>query len=358
MYTPIAIRYRPAKFSEVVGQEVTKRILSNSILMNRVISSMLISGFKGSGKTTLARLYGGALNCQNFSGDLCGVCDSCKSLLDQNHPDIFEFDAASNNGVDFVRGLEDVVTCVPFYKRRVFIFDEAHMFTPQAQAALLKLLEECPAVTFMFVTTDVSRLEKTLTSRCLSMPLQSLKTVDIEKSLRYVLSKEKVEYTDDFVVGLASIGVNLSLRDTQQILDQAITMYGGQILTGECLDSFDVISSRQYSILAGMLCSRNLPHCLASIESLYGDGFDLKKLFLEGVPNFLRDCSFFLNGLTGGFSYLTGLSVELFRNKLTLDLASVKLLFKSWETLEPMMRETDDPRSIWSLFCVDISGVA
>ena len=115
MYQSIARKYRPSIFSEVSGQHVSSQIMINSILMNREIKSMLITGIRGTGKTTLARIYAKSLNCENFNGEPCNTCASCLEALNGTNPDILEFDAASNNGVDFIRDLELILNHVPTY---------------------------------------------------------------------------------------------------------------------------------------------------------------------------------------------------------------------------------------------------
>jgi len=138
----LSLKYRPRKFSEVVGQNVTTRILSNSILMNRRPKAILASGIHGGGKTTIAKLYSAALNCENFDGDICGRCSSCLDAQNNSHMSIIEIDAASNNGVDDIRDLEKILIQKVLHKYIVIILDEAHMLSKQAQAALLKTLED------------------------------------------------------------------------------------------------------------------------------------------------------------------------------------------------------------------------
>lgn len=353
-YTVLARKYRPSVFNQVVGQPISTQILANSIRMGRIPQAMLISGVRGTGKTTLARIYAKALNCENFQGEPCEKCSSCIEANNLTHPDIMEYDAASNNGVDFVRGLAELMGRIETFKRRIFIFDEAHMFTPSAQAALLKLVEEPPPnTTILLVTTDPQRIEKTLTSRCLSLPLKSLKPKDIEMSVNYILEAEGYTATQDFVTSLSMLG-NGSLRDVQQYLDQMMIAVTDRHLTTEVLGDFTgALTITQYKSLAAVLNGLDLKTCLLAVNQWYNQGVDLHLLYLEGVPLLLRDCAMAVNDFDH-MELFTGISYELFKQRLTLSMANIRVLTKAWEEFESIMRETMNPRSIWEIFFVKI----
>lgn len=196
-----SVKYRPATFAQVVGQRVNCKILVNSILMDKVPSAILFSGVRGTGKTTLARLYARALNCENFrsAGDLCGTCPSCLEKSD-THVSIMERDATSCNGVDDVRELDGLLGQVVVHKYRVLILDECHMLSKQAQAALLKKVEEPPPRTvFILASTDPQKIEHTLRSRCLSASLRVLTSKEIADNVRMILNSEGRQYTEAFV---------------------------------------------------------------------------------------------------------------------------------------------------------------
>jgi DNA polymerase III subunit gamma/tau len=356
-YQVIARKYRPKSFDQVIGQDVSVRIMRNSIHMNRVPSAMLITGIRGTGKTSLARLYAKALNCSNFDKDVCNTCQSCIDANNMTHPDIREFDAASNNGVDFMRSLGEIVNNVGFYKKTVIILDEVHMFTPQAQASFLKLLEEPPEnVIFLLVTTDPVKLIDTIRSRCLSMPLKPLSIPDVITGIKYILEAENMKYTDDFVNILAKAS-NGSLRDIQQYLEQAISSAGGETITSDVLvDSLGIISLNQYKMLASSICSLSLHKFLKDIQHWYSIGIDLNKLFYEGVPTFLRDALVYLLGID--VTLATGMPIQAFQNNLKLSEAQVRSMLSCWSNLEDQMRYTHDPKTIWYVFATQICELA
>jgi DNA polymerase-3 subunit gamma/tau len=353
-YQVLARKYRPQVYSEVIGQDVSVTIMKNSIKMGRVPSGMLISGVRGTGKTTLARIYAKSLNCQSSppGEDPCRTCPSCIDAENDTHPDIFEFDAASNNGVDFVRSFEDYVLRVKTYNRKVFIFDEVHMFTPQAQAAFLKLLEEPPqGVTFILVTTDPEKLVRTVRSRCLSMPLTPLTVEGVAESVKRILQSENIPFTDSFIsdISLLSDG---SLRDVQQYLDQVILASNGDTLDSGLLESmFGILSGSVYRDLAGVLNFWNVKYALQTLENWYSNGVDLQKLYLDGIPNLLRDMLLYLNGFDGKAPpFLSGIPVESFRKKMKLNADHIKYLTNVWKEFSSMMEESGYPKSIFTMF--------
>ncbi len=356
MYEPLARKYRPKTFSQVFGQKTSSTILINSILMGKEIKTMLITVIRGTGKTTLARLYAKALNCDNFKElkDPCCACESCLEAENGSHPDILEIDTASHTGVDFVRDLEKITQQIPLYNKRVMIFDEAHMFSKQAQAAVLKPFEEPPEqLVVMLVTTNPEKLMDTIRSRCLSLPLKALTSQDVEANMRYILEQEGKEYTEDFISTLGRIGGG-ALRDVQQVLDQCLLAAGDQAVDISYLEtSVGVVSTAQYRQLAPVLCALKPKKSLEWVNKWYLEGVDLELLYIEGVPALLRDFSVILAGAYQ-VTLMTGLPVEKIKKKLTLNYNQVKMIIEIWEELLEMMKATSQPKLVWEIFFMRI----
>jgi DNA polymerase-3 subunit gamma/tau len=322
--------------------------------MDREIKAILFSGIRGTGKTTLARVYAKALNCENFKslGEVCNQCSSCLEADNGTHPDILEMDAASNNGVDFVRELDAVFRQIETFKKRVIIFDEVHMFTAQAQAALLKTLEEPPSnLVFILSTTDPDRLTATVRSRCLSMPLKPLTSFDVANNLRKIIKSEGREASEDFVQTLALQGGG-SLRDVQQLLDQAMLASGEESLDISYLEeAIGIISISQYKELAPVLCSMNLRTALDHLEDWYRSGVDLELLYKEGVPNLLRDFSIVSADLS--ISLLSGIPAEVMKKRLTLSPEYIRIISEKWEKHLEMLKGVN-VKLVWTMFFISI----
>ncbi len=224
MKLPLARKYRPSNFSELVGQEMVKRALENSIRTGRVLHNVIFTGVRGTGKTTLARLYAKCLVCEHaLTLSPCGSCEACVAVAQSNHEDVMEIDGASNTSVDDVRALRETVSYAPqrgSYK--VYIIDEVHMLSQSAFNALLKTLEEPPAhVSFLFATTELHKIPQTILSRCQVFHLQKFSSKAVYDHLTHILASEGIKYDPEALQVAAAQGRG-SLRDALTFLDQVI----------------------------------------------------------------------------------------------------------------------------------------
>jgi DNA polymerase III subunit gamma/tau len=225
-YQVLARKYRPQKFSDVIGQEHVTRTLQNAITQERIAHGYIFSGHRGIGKTTVARILAMALNCRSSDKPVtepCGVCDSCTEIRAGNAVDVIEIDAATNRGIDEIRELREAARYRPARDRfKIYILDEAHQITDAAFNALLKTLEEPPShVIFMMATTQPEDIPQTIRSRCQHFSFRAVKFEDIMGQLRDIVTQEKIPADDDALALLAEAGDG-SLRDALSILDQAI----------------------------------------------------------------------------------------------------------------------------------------
>ena len=225
-YTVLARKYRPQKFSEVIGQEHVTRTLQNAIEQGRTAHGYIFSGHRGIGKTTVARILAAALNCRSKDHPVpepCGVCESCTEIRAGNAVDVIEIDAATNRGIDEIRELREAARYRPARDRfKIYILDEAHQITDAAFNALLKTLEEPPDhIVFMLATTQPEDIPQTIRSRCQHFSFRAVKFDAIVAQLRDLVTREKIEADDDALALLAEAGDG-SMRDALSILDQAI----------------------------------------------------------------------------------------------------------------------------------------
>ena len=232
-YTVLARKYRPQKFSEVIGQEHVTRTLQNAIEQGRSAHGYIFSGHRGIGKTTVARILAAALNCRSKDHPVpepCGVCDSCTEIRAGNAVDVIEIDAATNRGIDEIRELREAARYRPARDRfKIYILDEAHQITDAAFNALLKTLEEPPDhIVFMLATTQPEDIPQTIRSRCQHFSFRAVKFDDIVGQLRDLVTREKIDADDDALALLAEAGDG-SMRDALSILDQAIASSTGKL---------------------------------------------------------------------------------------------------------------------------------
>ncbi len=229
-YLPIARRYRPLEFADLVGQEVLTKTLSYSIINNKIAHAYLFSGIRGIGKTTSARIVAKTINCTNpviEQGNIaaCGGCHNCIAVQNGNHPDILEIDAASRTSVDDIRTIIESSEYRPLVgKFKIFIIDEVHMLSKNAFNALLKTLEEPPAqVIFIFATTEINKIPLTILSRCQRFDLRRLTTEELTTLLADIAHKEQIQF-DLAAIELIAIKADGSARDALSMLDQASSL--------------------------------------------------------------------------------------------------------------------------------------
>ena len=234
-YQVLARKYRPQKFSDVIGQEHVTRTLKNAIEQGRVAHGYIFSGHRGIGKTTIARILAMALNCQSQDHPVpepCGMCDSCREIRAGNAVDVIEIDAATNRGIDEIRELREAARYRPARDRfKIYILDEAHQITDAAFNALLKTLEEPPGhIVFMMATTQPEDIPQTIRSRCQNFSFHAVRFDDIVEQLRSIASQENIKADDNALAMLAEAGDG-SMRDALSIMDQAIACCGPTLST-------------------------------------------------------------------------------------------------------------------------------
>ncbi len=239
----LALKYRPKKFEDLVGQSIISQTLSLALDSNRLSHAYLFSGLRGSGKTSTARIMAKALLCTNGpTSKPCDVCENCQSANTNRHLDIIEMDAASNRGIDDIKDLIEHTKYKPSSARfKIFIIDEVHMLTTQAFNALLKTLEEPPGfVKFILATTDALKLPATILSRTQHFRFNKISVPDVVHHLSHILNEENIEFETSALEILARSGQG-SLRDTLTLLDQAIIFSKGKVTTTAVVDMLGLI---------------------------------------------------------------------------------------------------------------------
>ena len=235
-YRVLARKYRPSTFADLIGQEALVRTLSNAIASGRIAQSYMLTGIRGVGKTTSARIIAKALNCTGPDGngsmttEPCGVCENCKAIAEDRHVDVQEIDAASNTQVDNVREIIQSARYNPVSARfKIYIIDEVHMLSKSAFNALLKLLEEPPErVKFIFATTEIRKVPLTILSRCQRFDLRRVDAAEIADFFQKIAIKEQVEISPEALQIIAKCADG-SVRDGLSLLDQAIAHSGEKV---------------------------------------------------------------------------------------------------------------------------------
>jgi DNA polymerase-3 subunit gamma/tau len=287
-YLVLARKYRPTKFSEVIGQDVLVRTLSNSLKTGRLAHAFILTGVRGVGKTTTARLIARALNCIGEDGksgpttEPCGQCEQCIAISQEKHVDVIEVDAASRTGVDDVRELIDGVHYKPSFGRyKVYIIDEVHMLSKSAFNALLKTLEEPPAqVKFVFATTEIRKVPVTILSRCQRFDLRRVDVSVMQEYFAKILEKEKVSF-EETALALLCKAADGSVRDGQSLLDQAINGSDGKITEDSVKDMLGLNDKSEVIALIEAILRGDIEIALKGVRQLLYKGAEPLKIIQD-----------------------------------------------------------------------------
>ena len=291
-YQVLARKYRPQKFSDVIGQDHVTRTLKNAIEQNRIAHGYIFSGHRGIGKTTIARILAMALNCRAADHPVpepCGVCDSCVEIRQGNAVDVMEIDAATNRGIDEVRELREAARYRPARDRfKIWILDEAHQITDAAFNALLKTLEEPPGhVIFMMATTEPEDIPQTIRSRCQHFSFHAVRFEEIVKQLRMIATAEKIEADDNALALLAEAGDG-SMRDALSIMDQAIATTTKRLTAADVRGLVGAVSSDILEDMLGAVERNSSQEVLELVDRLMVEGHNPAH-FARQMVRFLRN---------------------------------------------------------------------
>jgi len=283
-YEAIYRRFRPQTFDKVLGQRHITQVLRSQIESGNIPHAYLFSGTRGTGKTTMARLLAKGLNCMSDTERPCGECANCVSIQNGTFIDVVELDAASNNSVNDVRDLRDIVIYPPTVgRKRVFIIDEAHMLTGAAANAFLKTLEEPPENTvFVLATTEPGKLPATILSRCLSFEFKRVPAIEIAAGMKEITGKLGIDATDD-ALALVAANADGSVRDAFSILETCISSGLGKLDRDSVLEAIGSAGDESILALSQDVASGNTAEALVRLNELLMSGKEARRVMEDWI---------------------------------------------------------------------------
>lgn len=289
-------KYRPQRFSEIIGQEHIVQTLTNALVLGMISHAYLFTGPRGSGKTTIARLLAKTINCESRKKnefEPCNKCLSCQEIMENKSMDLIEIDAASHRGIDEIRELKEGIKFTPTrLKYKVFILDEAHQLSKDAANALLKTLEEPPShAIFILATTEIYKMIPTIISRCQRFDFKKLTALEIIKRLEFIVKKEEVKVQKD-VLEIIALNSGGSIRDAEGLLDQVLTFSGAfgqkkEIKIENIKDLLGLVEIKLVSDFCDFLYQKKLTEAISFLQNIIDKGSDLQE-FTKALINYLR----------------------------------------------------------------------
>jgi DNA polymerase-3 subunit gamma/tau len=304
-YQPFILKYRPRTFADVVGQEHISRTLRNALAAGKLVHAYLFTGPRGTGKTTMARILARALNCVNGpTSEPCGVCDQCVSIIEGRSMDIIEIDAASHRGIDDIRELREGVKYGPTQGQyKLYILDECHMLTPEANNALLKTLEEPPAhAYFALLTTEAHKIIPTILSRCQRFDFRPVSVKETVGMLRRIAEAEGLAVQDEALIAIAHAAEG-GMRDAESIFEQVVAFSEGEVTLEIANQVLGVTDAETLMQIADLVARQDLAAVFPLVDRLVAEGKNLARL-VEDLTSFFRDLLRLTLSGTGGSAWL------------------------------------------------------
>jgi len=344
-YRVLARKYRPSNFAELVGQDALVRTLSNAIESGRLAQAYMLTGVRGVGKTTTARIIARALNCTGEDGtggitvSPCGKCDNCIAIAEDRHVDVMEMDAASRTGVDDIRELIEGVRYKPVSARyKVYIIDEVHMLSKNAFNALLKTLEEPPEhVRFVFATTEIRKVPVTVLSRCQRFDLRRLDVEELSKHFTDIAGREKIEIEPE-AIRIISRAADGSVRDGLSLLDQAIALGSDKVTAAQVQEMLGLADRGAVFDLFDRLMSGEIKEALDQMQAMYRDGAEPAAVLQD-----LLDVTYWMTRIKVAPEIAESPGtpeIERTRGPVMAEKLSMPVLTRTWQMLLKGLEET------------------
>lgn len=348
-YSALYRKYRPKTFAQVIGQDHITTTLKNQILTDKISHAYLFCGARGTGKTSVAKIFARAINCpNNKAGEPCNKCNIC---TDENNLDIMEIDAASNNGVEYIRDLRENVKYPPINsKYKVYIIDEVHMLSESAFNALLKTLEEPPKyVVFILATTEIQKLPATILSRCMRFDFKLVSVKNLEKLLEKIFKDSGYTYEKEALTQLAILGDG-SVRDMLSIADMCVAYTNGNVTYNSVLETTGATDKIVLTEIAQSILNNDVRNVLEKIEKISSQG--------KSITQLNKDLLYYFKDLAiiktcDGFKSIINYPENILKEMITLvkDVPQEKLVsvLQKLSGLDQDFRYTNNPKALFEV---------
>ncbi len=357
-YLALYRKYRPTSFDAVIGQKHIVTSLKNQIANSAISHAYLFTGTRGTGKTSIAKIFARAINCEHpINSSPCGKCNTCVALSDPSNLDIAEIDAASNNRVDEIRDLREKVKYPPVNgKYKVYIVDEVHMLTDSAFNALLKTLEEPPKhVVFILATTEVQKLPATILSRCLRFDFKLLENEEIEGLLKYVFDDSDIKYDNESVALIARLGEG-SVRDALSVAEMCVAYTNKNVTYESVIQAVGAIDRASLSKLSKNIIKGNVNDILNLVNQILDGGKAVTQL-AKDLASYFRDLAVVktCNNANDILKYPLDIFEQMKEICTDVEVYKILNIFKTMASLDNEFRYSTSPRSLFELTVLSLS---